>query len=1039
MTIVLASERHEQMPFKLRLKKSRRHYDVVSKKVFVVSVELLDKAVVECSLSSDSNGQELFENVCQRIGLHQSEFFGLRFTSKWRRRSPRWLDLEKPVKRQLEKYAAHGDSPSTQLSLGVLYYVGDVALLFDEVARYHYFLQLKSDIVEGSIPCNADEAVILAGYCLQAEFGNHDPIRHTFEYLKDFPLLPKNLCLDAPNLLSQVIAAHAKMVGLVPAAAEQNYIRSVQQLDDYGIEYFPAKDDRGEDALFGVSIVGVVHKFPSSDKSVTFKWSSILNLSNQKRCIVVDHEKSEAVSSRSSQFQMEDSDTAKYIWRLCILQHKFYMRIRSAISRSNDLNTASDTANWRSISMPNLQSYVGYETVSASGGGGGVSYVLHGHHLTGDPRAEYLALSSGAISELPYEVEQQQQQPDEEEIEEEDEADATLYRAIGLSAADVHRGSCGFDPMGVSSSPSGDTVDGLHDHLHQWSRQQQLQQLSAEQLSSRAQLLPTYRPAPDYDTAVRKYGTSQGEMAAAAVSDGHLAQIEASIPSSNGIVVVVENPLMAKSYSHYKNFADLSHADGESSRVAEEDGGQSAISASSYDQLVHELSRLRPPPPYPYGGGQRASASTPDLALERLSLRRLCEVSDAVSRSVVVVGCGIKDDKPSSSNVIVQEEEGDVSSGFEFVRPTIPSAVSSLDSKRSRPKDLRCRSSSTQSAPDPTVVSASTVSYGRTATVGPSQSSDGSDTTSIAANRDGPSCKSIDDARCLAFERKLSEGSVFAEFAAIPRRRPLRGPVDLDCATALLLENASRNRFAVLTYDDNRVRLTPTADNLKGYINASHISVDVGGLERLSYVAAQGPLSNTAADFWQMVWQLDARVIVMLTDVTDEHGAEKCFQYWPHESDAGNVCLNFDHLQVVRRFGTRSTSFVTNSLALSHASFPKRTRNVWHIRYIDWPDHGCPEVSGFLGFMDEIESVRRHDDGSRSAPTIVHCSAGVGRSGVTILCDVMIHALDRNLDLDVPKVLARLRHQRMLIVQTLAQYKFVYTVLVQYLKNSRLI
>jgi len=287
------------------------------------------------------------------------------------------------------------------------------------------------------------------------------------------------------------------------------------------------------------------------------------------------------------------------------------------------------------------------------------------------------------------------------------------------------------------------------------------------------------------------------------------------------------------------------------------------------------------------------------------------------------------------------------------------------------------------------------------------------------------------------FESKLLEGSVFMEFEQIPKKR-----FNADYTTSLLPENVPRNRFKdVLPYDDNRVHLSPTKDNKSGYINASHVSVSIGQQQRF-YIAAQGPLPSTANSFWQMVWEQNAQIIIMLTEVK-EQGRDKCFPYWPQEENGGKV--EFGDYQITRRFVSSSDSFCTSALTLMHG-VQKKQRNIWHIQYTDWPDHGCPQnVHGFLSFMEEIDSVRRHAASelppgkSRNVPMIVHCSAGVGRSGVTILCDVMIYCLDHNENLEVPNVLTNLRQQRMLTVQTLAQYKFVYSVLIQYLKNSRLI
>ncbi|CAH0384720.1 unnamed protein product [Bemisia tabaci] len=115
------------MPFRLRLKKSRQ-YNVVSKSLFVICIELLDSTSIECTLTSESIGRECLDNVCQRLGLQQPEFFGLRYIS--RQGYPRWVEMERPLKRQLDKHAR-----DMSLYLRVMYYVSGVSLLTDEMTR----------------------------------------------------------------------------------------------------------------------------------------------------------------------------------------------------------------------------------------------------------------------------------------------------------------------------------------------------------------------------------------------------------------------------------------------------------------------------------------------------------------------------------------------------------------------------------------------------------------------------------------------------------------------------------------------------------------------------------------------------------------------------------------------------------------------------------------------------------------------------------------------------------------------------------------
>ncbi|XP_034051205.1 tyrosine-protein phosphatase non-receptor type 21 isoform X2 [Thalassophryne amazonica] len=296
--------------------------------------------------------------------------------------------------------------------------------------------------------------------------------------------------------------------------------------------------------------------------------------------------------------------------------------------------------------------------------------------------------------------------------------------------------------------------------------------------------------------------------------------------------------------------------------------------------------------------------------------------------------------------------------------------------------------------------------------------------------------RASNDERCRVLQQHVDQGMVFTEYEQIPKRRPAG-----DCTIALLPDNAERNRFQdVMPYDDTRVELVPTKENNTGYINASHIKEIVGGQE-WNYIATQGPLMNTCQDFWQMVWEQGVSIIAMVT-AEEENGREKSFRYWPRLGSRHNS-VTYGRIKITAWFRAESGCYTTTGLKIKHLTSPERT--VWHLQYTDWPDHGCPEdFKGFLTYLEEIQSVRRHTN-STSEPTntnfpvLVHCSAGVGRTGVVILSELMIACLEHNEMLDVQTVLARLRQQRMMMVQTVAQYHFVYKVLIQYLRNSRLI
>ncbi|KAG9347227.1 hypothetical protein JZ751_004794 [Albula glossodonta] len=242
------------------------------------------------------------------------------------------------------------------------------------------------------------------------------------------------------------------------------------------------------------------------------------------------------------------------------------------------------------------------------------------------------------------------------------------------------------------------------------------------------------------------------------------------------------------------------------------------------------------------------------------------------------------------------------------------------------------------------------------------------------------------DERCKHLERTLEEERVFTEYEQIPKKR-----ADSTVTTAMLPDNVERNRFRdVVPYEDNRLELVPTKENNTGYINASHI---------------------------KMIWEQGVNVIAMVT-AEEEGGRSKSHRYWPKLGSKHNSATH-GKFKVTTKFRTDSGCYATTGLKVKHL-LSGQERTVWHLQYTDWPDHGCPEYS-------------------LNPPIVVHCSAGVGRTGVVILTELMISCLEHNERVDVPVMLGRLRQQRMLMVQTISQYKFVYQVLIQFLKNSRLI
>ncbi|XP_057299705.1 receptor-type tyrosine-protein phosphatase S-like isoform X1 [Hydractinia symbiolongicarpus] len=238
-------------------------------------------------------------------------------------------------------------------------------------------------------------------------------------------------------------------------------------------------------------------------------------------------------------------------------------------------------------------------------------------------------------------------------------------------------------------------------------------------------------------------------------------------------------------------------------------------------------------------------------------------------------------------------------------------------------------------------------------------------------------------------------------------------------------ENNIKNRYHnVPSYDDTRVILSIVDDDPHSdFINANFIS----GFERENeYIAAQGPLPETLFDFWRMVWENDVTSILMLTQL-EERGRIKCAQYWPDNSSltlkdiviTATEVLDFpDH--VVRTFHVTRTGQAIE-------------RIVKQFHFTAWPDFGVPDDPlALLSFLRKVNNWK----GLSQGPIIVHCSAGVGRTGTYITIDTQIKNIKKYKEVSIFSNVSNIREQRCLMVQTEDQYIFIHVALLDYLESG---
>ncbi|XP_075898536.1 tyrosine-protein phosphatase non-receptor type 1 [Nelusetta ayraudi] len=248
---------------------------------------------------------------------------------------------------------------------------------------------------------------------------------------------------------------------------------------------------------------------------------------------------------------------------------------------------------------------------------------------------------------------------------------------------------------------------------------------------------------------------------------------------------------------------------------------------------------------------------------------------------------------------------------------------------------------------------------------------------------------------------------------------------ELPCKIAKLPENRNRNRYRdVSPFDHSRIRLQLGTND---YINASLITVEEA---QRNYILTQGPLPNTCGNFWEMVWEQRSRGVVMLNRVI-EKGSIKCAQYWPHreERDAVFEDTNFKLTLVSEDI---KSYYTVRQLELENLS-TQETREILHFHYTTWPDFGVPESpASFLNFLFKVrESGCLNAD---HGPVVVHCSAGIGRSGTFCLVDTCLLLMSHRKDpssVQIRQVLLEMRRYRMGLIQTADQLRFSYLAVIE--------
>ncbi|KAJ8681347.1 hypothetical protein QAD02_017134 [Eretmocerus hayati] len=257
----------------------------------------------------------------------------------------------------------------------------------------------------------------------------------------------------------------------------------------------------------------------------------------------------------------------------------------------------------------------------------------------------------------------------------------------------------------------------------------------------------------------------------------------------------------------------------------------------------------------------------------------------------------------------------------------------------------------------------------------------------------------------------LASGALIIQYEQLYRKNP-----ELTTLESKKSENLNKNRYRDISpYDVTRVVLMGSSSG--DYINANYVNMEIPGSGIINrYIATQGPLSTTVADFWQMVLEAGSTLVVMLTTLV-EQGRAKCHQYWPDLKES----LTFRNLTLMCTAETIEETFVFREFLLTDTNTGEE-RDLTHMQYCAWPDHGVPnDWKQFTTFTERVRAART----GIVEPAIVHCSAGIGRTGVLVLMETALCLIEANQPVYPLEIVRSMRDQRAMMIQNSSQFRFV--------------
>ncbi|KAM6278481.1 tyrosine-protein phosphatase non-receptor type 3 isoform 5-T7 [Spheniscus humboldti] len=853
-----------------------------------------------------------------QLGVTEKEYFGLQ-QNETSVDSPffisqRWLEPNKPIRKQLK-----GGFPCT-LRFRVRFFIPDPNTLQQEQTRHLFFLQLKTDIVEGRLSCPINSAVVLASYAVQSQLGDYNASVHHSGYLSNYNFIPE----QNKDFLTKVESLHEQHSGLKQSEAESCYINIARTLEFYGVELHSGRDLHNLDLMIGIASGGIA-VYRKLICTSFYPWVNILKISfKRKKFFIQQRQKHNESREHIVAFNMLNYRACKNLWKSCVEHHTFFQAKKSLPHEKKILShywTLGSRNPAKSVNSQYCRKVIGGMVWNPS-----MRRSLSVEHLETKslPSRSPPVTPNWRSPRLRHEI----RKPRHSSVD-----NLTNEISYITETEDVF-----YTYKGSPTSKDSDS---------EFSQNRSPQRRSSEQES----------PKNVLGNSPMRSSLTRTSPKALAQSPNGIGNISGSYPLEGVNKQVLETyDNVTKSSStedssqYYCDKNDLIEGDLLLVRIIPDEDGKFGFNLKGgVDQKMPlVVSRITP--------GSPADKCIPKLNEgDQIVLINGRDISEHTHDQVVMFIKASRESHTRELALLVRRKVVQ-----QFVEPKSEDEVDSHNLPES------CL---------------------------PICSEYGGDTLE----------ESMEQLR-----KGLESGTLLIQFEQLYRKKP-----GLAVTCAKVPQNMDKNRYKdVLPYDATRIILQGDED----YINANYVNMEIPSVGIVNrYIATQGPLPHTCAHFWQVVWDHKLSLIIMLTTLT-ERGRTKCHQYWPDPPDV----MEYGSFRVRCHSEDCTIAYVVREMVITNVE-TEQHHTVTHLQYVAWPDHGVPDDSmDFLEFVTCMRPKRVENE-----PVLVHCSAGIGRTGVLVTMETAMCLIERNQPVYPLDIVRKMRDQRAMMVQTSSQYKFV--------------